>query len=516
MPVNESKIRDQLACNLDRIERGLTLIKKEFPLPNTNGAGGFVDILARDPLGHYVIIEIKRSDQAARAALHELTKYVALLKGELGVSTSQLRAILVSTDWHELRIPFSEYMRVCEIPTEGYIVSVDKAGAIIEATRFTPPPRIESMEISHHQFIYLFSKSEGRIKLLHDIEHEKANHTDIDFAVLQADYTGPKPVIYKHAAYIVFSPCNALTNKVTQSEEQSNEEEGEECAEHESSEPDEEQQLSTLLDLLPDDREDAEIGYPEKLRAMASDGWELSVAYRSGRLRNNATIVTNEDLLSESQKTKGGAHYYIYATASPRFNPAWKKLREDCSLAINGNSSWLRLTAQTFDHIEKAHPHATVSVKIYNPGNIVATLAALFKRRLDYLPTFEIIVTKDELVETYVGGISWDGRPAPMDGLAWIGKAYGSIEEFMMRQHFHTQWERDEAACKILGLHHTMVVPDAGGKADFDQIFSADGTARPRHSVNLKWVWDFPEANPLFGRSLLDLIGRISTGWIED
>ncbi|MGN2386238.1 endonuclease NucS domain-containing protein [Pseudomonas syringae] len=58
----ESKIRDYLSDNLELIEKGLMLIKKEFPLENSHGAGGSIDILAKDKLGHYVVIEIKRSD----------------------------------------------------------------------------------------------------------------------------------------------------------------------------------------------------------------------------------------------------------------------------------------------------------------------------------------------------------------------------------------------------------------------------------------------------------------------
>src|SRR5262245_19065768 len=97
MDILESRIRDYVATHLDIIEPGLALISKEFQLLNQMGASGAIDILASDALGHYVIIEIKRSDQAARAALHELTKYVALLKMSLGVRPERLRAILLAT-----------------------------------------------------------------------------------------------------------------------------------------------------------------------------------------------------------------------------------------------------------------------------------------------------------------------------------------------------------------------------------------------------------------------------------
>lgn len=87
----EARIRDYLAENLALIEPGLVLVEKEFRLANPFGAGGSIDILAKDGLGHFVVIELKRSDQAARAALHELTKYVALLKSTLGIVVGTFR-----------------------------------------------------------------------------------------------------------------------------------------------------------------------------------------------------------------------------------------------------------------------------------------------------------------------------------------------------------------------------------------------------------------------------------------
>ena len=71
---SEADIRDFLAKNLDMIEPGLMLQKKEQYLKNDNGASGFVDIFARDQKGRIVIIEIKKSDAAARQGLQELGK----------------------------------------------------------------------------------------------------------------------------------------------------------------------------------------------------------------------------------------------------------------------------------------------------------------------------------------------------------------------------------------------------------------------------------------------------------
>lgn len=108
-PSTEARLRDELSNSLDLLEPGLALRAVEFRLPNRHGASGSIDILATDRFAAIVIIEIKKSNQTARQALHELHKYVALIKYDHGLRDSQVRCMLVSTEWHELLVPFSEF-----------------------------------------------------------------------------------------------------------------------------------------------------------------------------------------------------------------------------------------------------------------------------------------------------------------------------------------------------------------------------------------------------------------------
>lgn len=71
----EEKIRDKLALCLYILDDGLTLLEKEAFLPNNEGTRGFVDILAKDSLNRYLLIELKRSKAASREAIHEVLKY---------------------------------------------------------------------------------------------------------------------------------------------------------------------------------------------------------------------------------------------------------------------------------------------------------------------------------------------------------------------------------------------------------------------------------------------------------
>ncbi|WP_372724217.1 endonuclease NucS domain-containing protein [Novipirellula sp.] len=116
---NEAALRDQIANNLTDLEDGLNLIDTEYPLQSRDGAGGRIDILARDRSGQTVIIELKRSNATARQALHELSKYITLMQEQEGLARGELRCLLLSTDWHELLVPYSYFRDVADVDVEG-------------------------------------------------------------------------------------------------------------------------------------------------------------------------------------------------------------------------------------------------------------------------------------------------------------------------------------------------------------------------------------------------------------
>ena len=109
--VSESKIRDFLADNLSFFEPDdyLDFIGKEFLVRSDIGADGRIDILAKDSFGNYVVIEIKKSNSSSRQALHELYKYVTLLRHDFEIPPENIRCIIISTEWHELITSFSEF-----------------------------------------------------------------------------------------------------------------------------------------------------------------------------------------------------------------------------------------------------------------------------------------------------------------------------------------------------------------------------------------------------------------------
>ncbi len=109
---SEARIRDYLANNINFISDDLTVIGKEYKIAITTdkkwksgqkvNIRGFIDILAQDSDGNYVIIEIKRSEKTAREAIDEVLKYAYMLEAEFGVRESEIRIIIVSSEWDSL------------------------------------------------------------------------------------------------------------------------------------------------------------------------------------------------------------------------------------------------------------------------------------------------------------------------------------------------------------------------------------------------------------------------------
>ena len=153
--VSEAQLRDQLAVNLDMLEEGLTLIEKEHRLVNPIGAKGFVDILACDKYGNRVLIELKKSNTAARQALHELCKYIALFRFNHGLPAHQIRCFVVSTEWHELRVPFAEFAQTAGYQVEGFELAVAQSGTIISASRVSLPKLPEAQSLATQHLILL-------------------------------------------------------------------------------------------------------------------------------------------------------------------------------------------------------------------------------------------------------------------------------------------------------------------------------------------------------------------------
>lgn len=159
---SEANLRDQLVARLDLIEYGLHDPTTEYHLPNDHGTRGRVDILARDRHGRRVVIEVKRSKKATREALHEVGKYMELLSRAEGYIADRIRAIIASTVWDELSASFSEAVRRSEQRLDGYLLTCDESGQLINAERVQPLRQLHRYGMAYAHMLFLFRTAKAR------------------------------------------------------------------------------------------------------------------------------------------------------------------------------------------------------------------------------------------------------------------------------------------------------------------------------------------------------------------
>lgn len=508
----EAKIRDYLADNLSILDSGLQLIKKEFPLKNEFGAGGFIDILARDEHGHLVVIEIKRSDQAARSALHELTKYVALLKSTQGISADRIRALLVSTDWRELAVPFSEYQRVCEVPTEGRVIETAGDGIVRSSRTFSVIALETPLNISRCQDIILFANKMARDQSLPLVISAAAAAGLNDFSVFHVSYEGQKSqVIYPFGLYLIFSSPLVSPHEVPDAFKEMG-------WDDELDDPDE-NFLCFFRSKLGPLGEESGVGYPEKLQKIIQDGWKVAAVHRNGRYAENSLLLSDDQLLAEATKAEGGAAYYLDRTVSPKYAPSWGAFGRDVDVVLVGNRQWREIFQLLLREAEVA-AISTVSASIYNPTNILLSLVAMFRKsEVGYLPRFQLVFTDEGQVKIYIGILGWNGKKVPADGARWIEGAFGSLEDFMFFQHFGCLHDYDDKARELLGItSQVFEICDPGTpRQTISELVVEEGELVKKAVENNQFmsIVQFPKGNPSFGRTLVERIDSVSVGFGE-
>ncbi len=477
---SEADLRDHVAARLETLEPGLELTKIEYDLPNPDGAGGRVDIVALDRLGHVVVIELKRSDRSARATLNELSKYVSLLINEARVPKEAIRCMVLSTDWHELRLPLSFFAATAGVHVEGLCVVRASDGVAYENVELIPIT--DQPQLSPEVSLFQYPSVARRDEHLAAVADRVAAMPFARLAVLKLDPPEGSDLECRSIA--------CLWRLRLGDEERVPALTGEPIGHLEPyAFPGWEAECDALYWLVEDtcptdclSTGEALRGTPEKIANLLTH-YEPVGAVRFGDWPRIDLINTQEHILRQLAATSSLTssprrnRYSFRQSLTKRIAPSWRRGVEAFLDFIAFEPVWAD-AAKAYLSAPR-DPRAVVHLHAFdsrNPFYLLHQARAHPEATGSY---FEIFVFIDgEVVEALVGHWGWDERTHPVDAVGDVERAYGSVGWATMSCFSAVDEERHERALYDFGfrpyvLKFSMV---EGGEAVAELVAGTQGS----------------------------------------
>jgi hypothetical protein len=499
----EAELRDLLSVQLEAIEPGLILVKKEQYIPNDLGTRSFIDLLARDREDRWVLIELKRSGAASREAIHEIYKYIEGVKAHLRVRDDEVRAIIASTDWKELLVPYSRFFHDTDINVKGFQIEVGP-NSQLSTNEVSPMPIVSGRLLSPWHEISLY-RSEERLKegiAGYDASCEEKGVEDYLLVIMKA----PEG-FYERSVEITANAISGIRRGSPKASE------GEIAEMFEKMErldwmiyfvpqllsaeaylkiiaktPETLEEVNEFLPTLGEEealcslqeyassappavtRDYFEIGYAAKFKSklIETEGWTITEILRRGAFERNSAL-TDETILGEISGDAG--------TSGQRFNRSFKlNDRAAFSTALNdikeclvNNQAWAAQISSQLEEALRDFPDAFAKVSIYSPSTGVFTI--FFTTTRDdgvlYVPTYSIEIHDSRGPRRLYAGEITEAKDldvGPMTFLEVLRKHYeGDIGGLVMLMSSGGYESRDAEILDDLNLDYTSFRVDVDG-----------------------------------------------------
>lgn len=504
----ESAIRDWLAINLNFLERGLRLIKKEQFLPNDEGAAGFVDIFAQDSQGRTVVIEIKRAESAAREAITELAKYAALLRISRKLRKSEIRFIIVSTVWNQLTIPFSEWADSTDYNVLGFQVTANSDGSLTSKVAIEPIQLGAGRTICRRQFAQYY-KDDAACDAAEPFFSKMSTACGIQDYLLFRVKVNEENVYGATRALIYAQQKHDKEFYVTRLQKRLNKEEFEELVNY-TEDLDHDDEIDELADHLPHfdgiPRETAEICYPEKVVDRLSRGvWEKLSVKRWGIFVLDERL-TDETLWFELGGLAGTS--FVHFVAFIRSNDRAKivEVNEALETTLFNNPLW-RYTIADLLRYASDLPKVSMMLNVFDNSSILGSLYVLGKhQKVSGLPMFSLFLDEENSVREFIGTVRWNRKHSPpLQKLIRDNFEGDFFDGYLMARHFGGQKPVNAALMRELGLEyctdsHRYVPPPEATLYDIRvQGSKIVGDKKPHDN----WIHEFATAEVQFMDNLV-------------
>lgn len=457
MSVYEDHIRDKLSTRLDLIEPGLSLIKVNYGLPNSAGTRGFIDILARDRHGVLVVIELKRSGKTAREALHEVMKYTELLQRERGIERANIRAVIVSTHWDELRVPFAHFKRGWANEIRGYALTL----AHDQAT----PVRIEEIKILGEApargispvHLIIFPREDTTIDAIWRESVDALSKVGADDLLgVELSHDKTPRLLYQSCLYLIIGSMVADDPRTTILDEW-----GEEVPDNSIEAPDgyvlEYRALCHLSMEYDYDRVELETAYPEKFAAIKVQNWQVRRIRRAGIFARQEDLYPDDVLLRRIVERAGQSEVRFAGSSRPSNHAHFADLRKNLAYCLNGTDVWRDCMLAWLDEASVAAPEEDVFCHAYNPCDFIKSIVFGWPDKLGaYLPSIRASINAPSpRGRMLLGTLTWNGEHVPVTDI--VHSIYSEPFEWVLATKVGCAWERDLELLEKLNLTYSLL-----------------------------------------------------------
>ena len=453
MPTHEDRIRDLLSTRLDVIEYGLSLIRVNYALPNSEGTRGFIDILARDRHGILVIIELKRSNSTAREALHEVMKYTELMQRERGIENRNIRAIIISTHWDELRVPFSHFKRGWENDIRGYALTLaeDHVTPVkADEVRVLPEMPLRGVTPIH---LIVFENETNSLESIWRKSTQALAEVGAD-DVLGIEFAsrrdGSSFLYFVIGAMVADDPRTTRLDDLV-------EEESEDTIDVPDGYALEYHALSYLYRVYNYTEVEIETAHPEKFGSVLEGSrWQIGHVHRAGIFAHQKDLYP-DDLIVEKIWDHDGQSQIRYTGSSRPSNQAhYVSFRRNIAYCRGEKEAWHDPFFAWLDEVAVTTPDRDVLAKIFNPCDFMMALVGGWPGRLnDYLPSLEAAVDAARPEGRMLfGTLTWDGTS--VDILSAVHSVYAEPFEWAISRVIELPWIQDRKLLKRLHLNYSI------------------------------------------------------------
>jgi len=374
---------------------------------------GFIDILARDDSNNLVIIELKKTNVASRQAIHEVIKYTEFLKETYAVNDDEIKIIIMSTEWKELRIPFSKFCASNDMyEIEGIQLNIDSKANYISHS-IIQPIKLTNRRLFSARHLYAFYKKESSMKRGVESFNKVMKTKKISDYVLLV-LKRPENIEYPHnhkfiIYFAMLSQTKEKYEKIFSELDKDGESEYLARSSYDMLGLASYEKALNLMAPLPESDDMIEQGKPLYLDMLIlKEKWKLKKVIKRGRLEKN--ILLDDVIVDELIEYTGNGNVIYFDKFNITDKRKLKKAKDTAKRLLSNNDLWKNQFSTCISQLEEENDKENeVTIEIYNPTNILLSIYQEVKFVQESvntaMPFFKISIPNKKI--SYFGTLIW-------------------------------------------------------------------------------------------------------------